>query len=70
MPKLSHCIVQPAFWFGQTDKLLMDKQIKWLVIVKGAEMPDSLSLGSCGKVGFFTFPPGMKTRSESKKTFV
>lgn len=65
--KLSHCIVQPAFWFRETDELLMHKQIKWLVTVKGAEMPDPLSLGSCGKVGLFTFPPGMKTRSESKE---
>lgn len=64
---LSRCIVQPAFWFRETDELLMHKQIKWLVTMKGAEMPDPLSLGSCGKVGLFTFPPGMKTRSESKE---
>lgn len=30
-------------------------------------MPDLLSVGSRGKVGFFTSPSGMKTRSESKE---
>ncbi len=63
--KLSHSIVQPAFWFEQTDEFLMDKQIKWLAILCQIH----LSLDSCGKVGFFTFPPGMKTRSESKEEF-
>ncbi len=53
----SRLIVQPAFWFG-LDELLMDKQIKWLVIFYQIQH---------SHLGFFTFPPGMKTRSESKE---
>lgn len=63
--KQSHCIVRLAFWFGQTVEVLMNKQIKLLVILCRIH----LSLDSCGKVGFFTFPLGMKTRSESQDEF-